>query len=849
MISRGQSPGYGGFPIGQSTRILQAVVLGLLLVIMPTAGSAQQKPAASKSPLQITPNTEPSGSALPATIQVGNGESIPVSDLVPRTESAKQEIRQIVANIRNPEIKQVEASLELLSKAVAESAEETKDNIRLARSPLQLTEVRITWSRNRAQLDEINLAIVQYAADLTQQNQQLVKIRETWTATANSAVDANLPQQFIERIVGVQLLSEQAEKSLRDETDRLVKVQTQVAQVRTQIDDVVDQLDLAEAALREQLLVISNPPIWRVLHASDFRGTWQPITQRLKGAGTRTWRFLKAYRSRLLVYFLFAIGLFAVALRYFPKERTSWPTKDPAQIESLRHPIALTAFVLLLVFEWVFANAPAEVLRASVMLMVVTVVFLAVRIVDQKLRVYAIALGLLTVLNAMSVQLTSGTVLRRLFVLFLANTTLVVIFMLLRKGGLIRVLVEGRRWSFVSFCCYLGSCLLFLSIVCNVVGNVSLADVLANGTIFGAYYGVVAYIFYTVFAALTCAFTASQFARRSHAIRLHRDVVNRRLDTLFKRSAWLFWVLAVLFAFQILTPTITRIGAILRYKLQIGALSLSPLDLVVFVSVLYISTSIAKLFRFLLNEEVLPRTSLNPGAAQAGSRLTYTGMLIVGIFIALGAAGLELSKLTLLTGAVGVGLGFGLQNIVNNLVSGIIVSMERPVEVGNCIEVGTLLGEVRSIGFRSSTVRTFDGADVIVPNSELISKSVVNWSLTDFDRRLEIKVGAAYGTDPDRVLAILSQIATAHPDVNKYPSPLITFDQFGDSSLSFTLRFWSRLDSGLRVRSELNTQIAREFEKNGIEIPFPQRDVHLHMEGSTSAQELRAEIRTAKSIS
>jgi len=421
--------------------------------------------------------------------------------------------------------------------------------------------------------------------------------------------------------------------------------------------------------------------------------------------------------------------------------------------------------------------------------------------------------------------------------------------MLLRKGGLLRVLVEGRRWNFVLFCCYLGSGLLFLSIICNIVGNVSLADVLANGTIFGAYYGVVAYIFYTIFAALTCAFTASEFGRRSRAIRLHRDVVNRRLASLYEKAAWLFWALGMLYAFQILTPTIARIGAILRYKLQIGAISLTPLDLVVFVLVLYVSTTIAKLTRFLLNEEFLPRTSVNPGAAQAGSRLTYTGMLIVGILIALGAAGLELSKLTLLTGAVGVGLGFGLQNVVNNLVSGIILSMERPVEVGNFIEVGTLFGEVRSIGFRSSTVRTFDGADVIVPNSELISKSVVNWSLTDFDRRLEIKVGAAYGTDPDRVLAILNQIAAAHPDVNKYPSPLITFDQFGDSSLNFTLRFWSRLDSGLRVRSELNTQIAREFEKNGIEIPFPQRDLHLHVDGTTPAQELPAEVSTAKSIS
>jgi len=779
---------------------------------------------------------------MPATIQVANGESIPVSELVPRTESAKQQIGQMVANIRNPETKQAEASLDLLSKAVSETAEETKQDIRLARSPLQLTEATVTWSRNRAQLDAINLAIDGYAADLTQQYQQLLKIRETWTIASNSAVDANLPQQFIERVVGVQLLSEQAEETLRDETDHLMKVQTQVAQVRAQIDDVIDQLDVAEAALRVQLFAIASPPIWRVLHASDFRGTGQLIAQQLKGVGNDTVRFYQASRSGLLGYFLLAIALFAVALRFSRQDRTSWPTEDPAQIESLRHPIALTAFVLPLLFGLVFAKAPADVLRVSQMLMALTVVFLAARISDERFRGYAVGLGLFSVLNAMSVQLTSGTVLRRLFVLFVAGTMLVVVVKLLRKGGLIRVLVEERHWTFVLFCCYLGGGLLFLSIISNIFGNVSLADVLANGTIYGAYYGVAVYIFYIVSTALTYTFTASELGRRSRAIRLHRDLVNRKLASLFKKAAWLFWAVAVLFAFQILTQTIAGIGAILRYKLWIGAISLSLLDVVVFVLVLYVSTTIAKLIRFLLNEEFLPRTSINPGAAQAGSRLTYTGMLIVGIFIALGAAGLELSKLTLLTGAVGVGIGFGLQNVVNNFVSGIIVSLERPVEVGNFIEVGTLFGEVRTIGFRASTVRTFDGADVIVPNSELISKSVVNWSLTDFDRRTDITVGAAYGTDPDRVLAILSRIAAAHPDVMKYPAPLITFDHFGDSSLIFTLRFWSRLDSQLRVRSELNGQIAREFEKDGIKIPFPQRDLHLHIEGTTPAQELAAEV-------
>jgi small-conductance mechanosensitive channel len=125
-------------------------------------------------------------------------------------------------------------------------------------------------------------------------------------------------------------------------------------------------------------------------------------------------------------------------------------------------------------------------------------------------------------------------------------------------------------------------------------------------------------------------------------------------------------------------------------------------------------------------------------------------------------------------------------------------------------------------------VRTYDGADVIVPNSELITKPVVNWSLTDLYRRTETVVGVAYGTDPHAVIQILQELTTNHPGVMKHPEPLITFDQFADSSLNFTVRFWSKLDTRLQVRSELNMQIADAFAKNGIEIPFPQRDIYLH---------------------
>jgi small-conductance mechanosensitive channel len=179
-------------------------------------------------------------------------------------------------------------------------------------------------------------------------------------------------------------------------------------------------------------------------------------------------------------------------------------------------------------------------------------------------------------------------------------------------------------------------------------------------------------------------------------------------------------------------------------------------------------------------------------------------------------------------GALGVGIGFGLQNLVNNFVSGLILVFERPIKIGDTIDIGTLRGEVRRIGIRSSTVRTLEGAEVIVPNGNLVSNEVINWTLSDRMRRIDVAIGVKYGTDPEAVLEILNHVAQEHDDVLDYPEPSALFKAHGDSSLDFVVRFWTkRFDDWLRIQSDVTVAINGALKKAGIEIPFPQRDLHL----------------------
>ncbi|WP_455245173.1 mechanosensitive ion channel family protein [Petrachloros mirabilis] len=211
-----------------------------------------------------------------------------------------------------------------------------------------------------------------------------------------------------------------------------------------------------------------------------------------------------------------------------------------------------------------------------------------------------------------------------------------------------------------------------------------------------------------------------------------------------------------------------------------------------------------------------------------GSIIRYV-VVTAGLVIILQTAGIDLSTLTVLAGALGIGIGFGLQNITNNLVSGIILLFERPIKVGDRIEVGDVHGDVVRISPRATTVVTNDNIAVIVPNSDFITGRVINWSYTDRDVRFSIPVGVSYGSDPETIRRLLLEVAEAHSGVLRQPKPDVLFEEFGESSLNFNLRVWTRefITTPGVLRSQLNFMISRVFKENGVEIPFPQRDLHV----------------------
>jgi small-conductance mechanosensitive channel len=291
---------------------------------------------------------------------------------------------------------------------------------------------------------------------------------------------------------------------------------------------------------------------------------------------------------------------------------------------------------------------------------------------------------------------------------------------------------------------------------------------------------------------------------------------------------FLVWVYVLLSGVALWDPLRDAGARALSAELGYGPATVRLGGVVAFGLTLWISWLAARFVSFFLDHEMFSRVRMAPGVPFALATFTRYAILVVGFIAAMAMLGLSLDRVILLISALGVGIGFGLQNVVNNFVSGVILLFERPVRIGDRVQLDDLLGVVTSIGIRASNVRTFDGSDVIVPNGEFISARLVNWTLSDQKRRLIVPVGVAYGTDPEKVLEVLEQVARSHPEVLAEPAPELLFRGFGDSSLDFELCAWTESIRGwLPVQSDLAVALNRALAEAGIQIPFPQRDLHV----------------------
>ncbi|MBV9490371.1 MAG: mechanosensitive ion channel, partial [Verrucomicrobia bacterium] len=376
---------------------------------------------------------------------------------------------------------------------------------------------------------------------------------------------------------------------------------------------------------------------------------------------------------------------------------------------------------------------------------------------------------------------------------------------------------HGRVWRISRAIARIGLVLLPAAFFATVFGYVNLGNLLESLFLRSVY---LAAMFYAAIRIIEGVFIIALQVRPLASLRvvsLHRLMLQRRACRVLEGLAFLFWLNLVLSFFGLRSPLIAAIRTALNANVGVGSLDLTLGGLLAFLITVWAAFLVSRFLRFLLEEDVYQHLHLARGIPYAISTMVHYVILLLGFFIALGALGIDLTKVTILAGAFSVGIGFGLQNVINNFVSGLILLFERPIKVGDLIEVGGNVGEVRRIGIRASVIRTLAGSEIIMPNGSLISNEVTNWTFSDRRRAIEVPVNVAGGADPQRVVEVLKRTATAHPGVAREPLPQVYVVSFSAGALTFQLRAWTEGEEDwAQLRSDLSVAVKDALAREQI---------------------------------
>ena len=731
-----------------------------------------------------------------------------------------QDVKRRLAN--NSERVRVRQELYALTIELETRAQQTDEVLASLPSLADLQDLVTEWTVLRNRLAGMRRTLAANAVSLNEAIAWLNSQQQRWTSTYDQIqVDASLEELRTSIRHSVEDLK--ATKNLADdELKQNVTLQTRLSERDVLIASVLDKINDEKNLVHMSLFRADSSPLWQF---AARRQTDLGLQRVLGKNYQRDWRRLLEYISTNrggLAVALFALPLVifcGIKMRRRLPEWLQSGTIDERSAYVFERPYSLALLLVLILSLPFFPTAPTAVKGLFTLLFMLPVIrFLGpiIPLIDRQLF-FMLLLPALTV-QAIRIGTTSLTLKRNLLAIFSLLSCFVVARMVLRMRRIYvnhafgRSLVLFGLWTIVVF--------LFASLIANVVGFFALSQVLTDVSVFGAYYVVVLYVAAEVVSTILSALLKTDTAKRLTAIREHNAFIIRSMNTLIAITAITVGLGSILLLFTVRDDLLNIIRIWLSTPIGSGSANFTGKNIVTFLLVILIGMIGATVARVVLREDVLKRLPLPYGMPFAVSTITYYLLLFFVFILALLLAGVELSKLTLFTGAIGIGLGFGLQTTINNFASSVIILFERPIRERDILEVAGAFGEVTRIGLRSTSIRTYEEAEVIIPNSTLVAANVINWSRLGKRRRVELPVRVVYGADPENVIELLIQTATSHPEVLKDPAPKAFLTRFGDKGLELLLLFWvARYNQYRSVLSEVAVSVNTAFREAGVQVP------------------------------
>jgi small-conductance mechanosensitive channel len=780
-------------------------------------------------------------------------DAIPITEITFRADETTSLLSKIQAEAEpKPSIISIEEEIpELLDSLNTLHANPTlKDlsslNVRVLQNFSQ------EWTLYYKQLEDFKKTLQIRTQDLEKQGHDLKEMTDIWQLTSEKAIEGKAPRAIRDRVKSIQNEIKNVAKQVSKRLNTLLVLQNQISKDQIKINDLIDQIKKAEKELRNQLFVIDSPRLWDAFQAEEdslqigvqFQKSWEELIR-------SNIAFISVNENRFYLHLIiYVLIIFLMIYLNRRNKRDNLFDEDDKALKAsayfVSRPFSAALLISLILSIWIYPEGTTAVTDFILLLILIPLLRLVPGMLSIETRKPVYILFGLFVINILQKN-AIGFILFQRFLLVIAT-----IIALVTLGWLIRAKSEIYKQEDQFWPRLLRKVspllLLFLigAMVANLIGSVSLANIITWGIVESGYMLITLYIASLVANGLTTVLIRRRRKRASQFVKTYALKMERWAFLTINLIAIVIWIRASLRIFGFLQPFTDWFTEALTTTWTAGTIEISVEAIFDFVVILIFTFVLVRMLRIFLDMEIFPRIKFPRGIPGAISMVVRYILVAAGIIIALSSLGINLGEFGLLAGALGVGLGFGLQNIIANFVSGLILAFERPIQVGDTVQVETVFGNVQSIGVRSSTVKTFDGSEVIVPNADLISNRVTNWTLSDRRRRMELPVKVAFGNDPHQVLELILTVAKKHPEVLEDPEPFSVFNGFGDNYLDFTLYYYIPTHLFFKVKTEVALGVHDLIISKGINTPRPQRDIRMTMSDTPTAKQIPTKKSTPK---
>ncbi|MCW9066653.1 MAG: mechanosensitive ion channel [Ignavibacteriaceae bacterium] len=755
-----------------------------------------------------------------------------VSEIPIKLEETSAFISDLYDNVLKPEeVKDLEAQLNQILKNYSSLKAQT-DSVKLEEQlTTTLKEFQQRWNFQKNEITDWSDEVTSKTEDLEEQKKVLLEKRDIWLRTDTLARKEKANRNILNKIRGILNEFNKVENLTVNEINNSLNLQTKLSKQSVDVDLTIKQIDGLLLAKKREILVRNAPPLWK---STTGRLDTVGISDQAKNIWNSYRRTVEDFTAEnkdkfisSIIYFLLLL-LLILFLRHYTKKL---PTDDPKVIRAtkiLKAPVSAAILISLFTLVFLYDSAPEIFISFMRIIVVFPLIIVLIRIINPVLRLPLYLFALLLILQQIKQTAATDTEIERV---------LLIAINIIALGGLIWLLVTKRFDKAFSkesdvhkakVIIKITMVVFIITLVANIIGYVMLSITLINAAI-NSTYGIILLLTATLtLEGVIVIFLHTKLATSLNVVKNYPEKIESKLHRILNLVIVVLSIIIILNNLGIRQIVFDWLGDTLTHEWAIGSFSITLGNIIIFIISIWLAIIIARFVRFILEGDVLPRLNLPRGVPGAVSIMTSYLIIGFGIIVAIMGAGIDLNSFALLAGALGVGIGFGLQNIVNNFISGLILIFERPIQIGDAVQVEELSGRVTHIGIRSSTIKTWDGAEVIVPNGNLISNKLINWTLSDQRRRIDIKVGVAYGTDISLAMETLLECAKKNEKILIAPVPYVLFNDFGESSLDFELRCWtSDFASWVEIRSDIRVAIDEAFEKEEIVIPYPQRDLHI----------------------